>query len=131
MHKTRWGIIIAIFLIVILAAAIRAQAGQDHQPPDTIQFESTAYCETGDPTASGKWPREGVTVAVDPDVIPLGSAVMIWDAAGEWMGIYEAQDTGRLIKGRIIDIYLGGGVDRCIQYGRKTIYVRVITGVKG
>ena len=130
MNKPRWGIIIAIVLAVITSAAIRAQAGQDLQPPDTIQFESTAYCETGQPTASGKWPREGVTVAVDPDVIPIGSAVMIWDEAGEWMGIYEAQDTGRLIRGRIIDLYIQDYAE-CIEYGRQTIYVRVITGVKG
>ena len=88
------------------------------------------YCETGDPTACGKWPREGVTVAVDPDVIPIGSAVMIWGEDGEWMGIFEAQDTGRLIKGRIIDLYIQD-YDQCIEWGRKTIYVRVITGVKG
>ncbi|MBU9728077.1 3D domain-containing protein [Diplocloster modestus] len=128
--KIRWGIIIAIVLIVIAAAAIRAQAGQDHQPPDTIKFESTAYCETGDPTASGKWPREGVTVAVDPDVIPLGSAVMIWDESGEWVGIYEAQDTGRLIRGRIIDLYIQDYAE-CIDYGRQTVFARVITDVKG
>lgn len=127
---TRWGIIIAIVLIVIAAAAIRAQAGQDCQPPDTIKFDSTAYCETGDPTASGKWPREGVTVAIDPDVIPLGSAVMIWGEDGEWMGIYEAQDTGRLIRGRIIDIYMDEHRD-AVEWGRKTIYVRVIPGAKG
>ena len=130
MDKTKWGIIIAIVLAVIAAAAIRAQAGQDHQPPDTVRFESTAYCETGDPTASGKWPREGVTVAVDPDVIPLGSAVMIWDESGEWVGIYEAQDTGRLIRGRIIDLYIQDYAE-CIDYGRQTVFARVITDVKG
>ena len=130
MHKTRWGIIIAIFLIVILAAAIRANAGQDLQPPDTEAFESTAYTWTGYPTASGKWPREGVTIAVDPDVIPLGSAVMIWGEDGEWMGIYEAQDTGRLIRGRIIDLYIQDYAE-CIEYGRQTIYVRVIPGAVG
>lgn len=128
--KTRWGIIIAIVLIVITAAAIRANAGQGPQPPDTVRFESTAYCETGDPTACGKWPREGVTVAVDPDVIPIGSAVMIWDAAGEWMGIYEAQDTGRLIRGRIIDIYMDEHRD-AVEWGRQTVYIRVIPGAVG
>ena len=127
---TRWGIIITIVLIVILSAAIQANAGQECQPPDTQAFDSTAYCETGDPTASGKWPREGVTVAVDPDVIPLGSAVMIWGEDGEWMGIYEAQDTGRLIRGRIIDLYIQD-YDQCIEYGRQRIYVRVILGAKG
>lgn len=130
MNKPRWGVIIAIVLLVIIAAAIRTQAGQDPQPPDTIKFDSTAYTWTGDQTASGKWPREGVTVAVDPDIIPLGSAVMIWGADGEWMGIYEAQDTGRLIRGRIIDLYIQDYAE-CIEYGRQTIYVRAITGVKG
>ena len=130
MHKTRWGIIIAIFLIVILAAAIRANAGQDLQPPDTEAFESTAYTWTGYPTASGKWPREGVTIAVDPDVIPLGSAVMIWGEDGEWMGIYEAQDTGRLIRGRIIDLYMDKHED-AIEWGRQTVYIRVIPGAVG
>lgn len=130
MDKTRWGIIITIVMIVITAAAIRANAGQDLQPPDTQAFESTAYCETGDPTASGKWPREGVTVAVDPEVIPIGSAVMIWDATGEWMGIYEAQDTGRLIKGRIIDLYMDKYTD-AVDWGRQTVYIRVIPGAVG
>ena len=130
MNKPRWGIIIAIVLIVITAAAIRANAGQGPQPPDTVRFESTAYCETGDPTASGKWPREGVTVAVDPDVIPIGSAVMIWGEDGEWMGIFEAQDTGRLIKGRIIDIYMDEHRD-AVYWGRQTVYIRVIPGAVG
>ena len=127
---TRWGIIIAIVLAVIMAAAIRANAGQDPQPPDTEAFESTAYTWTGYPTASGKWPREGVTIAVDPDVIPLGSAVMIWGEDGEWMGIYEAQDTGRLIRGRIIDLYMDKHED-AIEWGRQTVYIRVIPGAVG
>ncbi|WP_343247752.1 3D domain-containing protein [Diplocloster hominis] len=130
MDKTKWGIIIAIVLMIIAAAAIRVNAGQDHQPPDTEAFMSTAYCETGNPTASGKWPREGVTVAVDPDVIPIGSAVMLWDEDGEWIGIYEAQDTGRLIKGRIVDLYIQNR-SQCIEYGRKRVYIRVIPGAVG
>ena len=40
------------------------------------------------------------TIAVDPDVIPLGSTVIINGKE------YVANDTGRLIKGNRIDIYI-------------------------
>ena len=44
-------------------------------------------------TASGTWPEEGRTVAVDPAVIPIGSEVLINGR------IYTAEDTGSGIKG--------------------------------
>lgn len=76
-------------------------------------FIATAYCPckiccgqyspevTGQPakTASGTTPKANHTVAVDPDVIPLGSKLLI---DGK---IYYAEDTGGLIKGKKIDIY--------------------------
>ena len=51
-------------------------------------------------TASGARAEEGVTIAVDPDVIPIGTQVRI---DGH---IYTAQDTGNAIKGNKIDIYM-------------------------
>ena len=77
------------------------------------EFKITYYCAdkvcTGkDPshpeygiTYSGAKVREGVTIAVDPKVIPLGSYVYI-----DGIGFRVAQDTGRLIKGNRIDVYL-------------------------
>ncbi|MBQ0037823.1 MAG: 3D domain-containing protein, partial [Clostridiales bacterium] len=67
----------------------------------------TAYCNcpeccgqwSGGPTYSGVMPQDGHTIAVDPDVIPLGAWVEI-------NGIqYHAEDTGNDIKGKHIDIY--------------------------
>lgn len=58
--------------------------------------------ENGEPiviTASGAVAEAGKTIAVDPDVIPLGSTVII---DGEE---YIAQDVGGAIKGNRIDIY--------------------------
>ena len=51
----------------------------------------------GSPTASGAWPEEGRTVAVDPSVIPLGSEVLI---NGH---VYIAEDTG--VSGYWVDIF--------------------------
>lgn len=54
-------------------------------------------------TASGEAVQEGRTLAVDPEVIPLGSDVLIrWsDGSYEWR---VATDTG--VKGQRIDVYL-------------------------
>lgn len=43
----------------------------------------------------------GRTIAVDPDVIPLGSKVLIDGQE------YIAEDTGGAIKGNIIDMFVG------------------------
>jgi 3D (Asp-Asp-Asp) domain-containing protein len=58
----------------------------------------------GDPgygvTASGTKVKEGRTIAVDPDVIPLGWWVYI-----EGIGFRRAEDRGSAVKGKKIDIY--------------------------
>ncbi len=60
-------------------------------------------------TSSGTKATVGRTIAVDPEVIPLGSRVYI-SFPSEYSsldGIYIAEDTGRLIKGDKIDIFFG------------------------
>lgn len=74
-------------------------------------FEITCYSLRGT-TASGR-PVGDDVVAVDPDVIPLGSHIVI-DGIGERV----AADTGGSIKGNRLDIWMSSR-DDCIQFGRQ------------
>ena len=72
------------------------------------EFVLSAYCagcccngEWEGMTATGAKPVPGVTVAVDPDVIPLGSVITVNGAE------YIAQDVGGAVKGNKIDILMG------------------------
>ncbi|HHV63848.1 MAG TPA: hypothetical protein GXX46_02040 [Peptococcaceae bacterium] len=56
-------------------------------------------------------------VAVDPDVIPLGSKVWI-----QGIGWRTALDTGGAIRGKKIDICMKT-YDEAIQHGRKDVLV--------
>lgn len=56
-------------------------------------------------TASGRPTEKGVTIAVDPNVVPLGSWVLIKWPDGK-IEKRRADDTGGLIKGKRIDYYV-------------------------
>jgi 3D (Asp-Asp-Asp) domain-containing protein len=91
-------------LVPLLVAALLTPPPVHRIPDCTL----TAYCNCPEccgvwaygPTYTGTMPEEGRTVAVDPDVIPLGSRVRIGD---RW---YIAEDTGNGVKGHHIDIYM-------------------------
>lgn len=85
----------------------------------TFEVEATAYTYTGNPTATGVWPREGL-IAVDPRVIPLGTEVYV-----EGYGHAIAADTGGAIKGNIIDVFFPS-LQRCIQWGRRPVVIHIL-----
>jgi 3D (Asp-Asp-Asp) domain-containing protein len=90
-------------------------------PSDPIDFKSTAYSETGI-TKSGLPVVPGL-VAADPHVLPLGSWIKIDGPL--YSGIYQVMDTGRLVKGKHIDIYLPRTTS-AINYGVRKIKVTVL-----
>ncbi len=79
-----------------------------------------------------RWPRASTDVrliprhalAVDPQVIPLGSVVMIEDL-GATPVIAVAVDIGGAIKGRRVDLYLGAGAVALAEAGRLVNTVRI------
>ncbi|MDU4884335.1 3D domain-containing protein [uncultured Clostridium sp.] len=89
----------------------------------TLTMESTAYYGHGI-TASGLKPvrnPDGIsTIAVDPNVIPLGTKVYV-----SGYGLAIAADTGGAIKGNIIDVFLNTN-EECISWGRRNVTVQIL-----
>ena len=85
---------------------------------DTVCYDLPGYTASGLPVGPG-------VIAVDPDVIPLGSKVYL-EYDDEWSflnGIYVAADVGTAIIGNIIDLWYDGDQS---AYGRRTVRVTLI-----
>ena len=95
-----------------LSAAVQSAVLSAAKPPENLLVcEITGYCACCTPyahinrneagqvlTASGRWVDIGEAVAVDPDIIPLGSTVTIGGKT------YIAADTG--VKGFVVDVLM-------------------------
>ena len=79
---------------------------------DTITYMGTTPVRDPDGISS--------TIAVDPSIIPLGSKVYI-----PGYGLAIASDTGGLIKGNRIDLFLNSE-DECINWGVQTVSLYLI-----
>lgn len=95
-------------------------------------FAITGYCScticcgqwSGGPTASGVMPKANHTIAVDPDVIPLGTHVIINGKE------YVAEDIGGAVKGNHIDMYFGSHQE-ALNWGKKYFDVYYATSDPG
>ena len=100
-----------------------------------LSVQATAYTEAEDEcgrpkghpdygrTASGEFVKRGM-IAVDTDVIPMHSKVLI-TGAGHLDGIYLAKDTGGAIVGNRIDIYVPTK-EEAFNFGRRNVKLYVI-----
>lgn len=92
---------------LIVQQAEKAKQEQQNEAKKSLgQFKLTAYCPCcdcseiwGSKTKQGTTAKEGRTIAVDPDVIPLGSKVTINGRT------FTAEDIGGAVKGKTIDVY--------------------------
>lgn len=95
-----------------LSAAVQSAVLSAAKPPENLLVcDITGYCACCTPyadinrneagqvlTSSGRWVTIGEAVAVDPDIIPLGSTVTIGGKP------YIAADTG--VKGFVVDVLM-------------------------
>ena len=90
---------------------------------NVMVMEASAYLPTDGGgscvTATGLPATHGV-VAVDPDVIPLGTQVYI-----PGYGVAIAADTGGMIEGAMIDLCMED-YDDCMEFGRRDIDVYIL-----
>ncbi|WNS42207.1 3D domain-containing protein [Paenibacillus sp. MMS20-IR301] len=113
----------------VSANNVISKAGVDFEYKKMIKNVSmTAYSSEepgiGTKTASGTRVTEGRTIAVDPNVIPIGWWVYI-----EGLGFRRAEDTGGAIKGNKVDVYYDS-LSHARNFGRKSRTVYVIGPVK-
>jgi 3D (Asp-Asp-Asp) domain-containing protein len=97
-----------------------------YSPPrygEPVPVEMTAYCLTRTTTRRGRYVRAGI-VAADPRLFPLSRYVELYDGR-RYLGRFLIDDTGRLIKGNIIDVWMPTCREAKIFGRRKGIAVLV------
>ena len=78
-----------------------------NSPPrygEPVPIQMTAYCLTRTTTRRGRYVRAGI-VAADPKLFPLSRYIELY-VGRRYLGRFLIDDTGRLIKGNIIDIWM-------------------------
>lgn len=112
-------------------ATAKPAANTPENVQDVLHVKATAYApgphdngRWGNKTHMGTTVRPGI-IAVDPNVIPLGSRVYIEypDGTGHYA---VAEDTGGAIKGNRIDIAMDS-VDKAYDFGIKNVKVYVVS----
>ena len=88
-----------------------------------VEFEATAYCK-GETTASGVNVKAGIAAA-DPALLPEGSVVKVDGTPEQYRGIYTVMDTGPLVKGRHVDIYMWSCYE-ALDFGRRPVTLTVL-----
>ena len=101
---------------------------------NTFNVEATAYTDGGTTAIGvstyGQSRESAMLIAVDPNIIPLGSKVKVTFDDPRWShynGIYYAADTGGAIVGHTIVIFVGHGNDsEALQFGRRSCKVTIL-----
>ncbi|SDW23498.1 3D (Asp-Asp-Asp) domain-containing protein [Marinococcus luteus] len=109
------------------ASTSEGSSSEDTSGGESMTVEATAYTAAcagcSGITATGvnlNTNRNAKVIAVDPDVIPLGSEVQI-----EGMGTYTAADTGGAINGNRIDVHVPSKSE-AYSFGRRSVEVTVV-----
>lgn len=96
-----------------------SRGGQRFNFREARYMVASAYTYTGSRTSTGKNPAVGM-VAVDPQVIPMGSRLYV-----EGYGYALAADRGGAIKGDRLDLFMEEEA-QCLRWGRKSVKVYIL-----
>lgn len=113
---------IAALALMISASTASAEVATLMKPIGSFEITAYSYHEGNGEnyeTASQRTPVPYQTVAVDPDVIPLGTHLYI-----EGIGEVRADDTGGAVKGKVLDLHVG--YDETDSFGRKHRQVYIV-----
>jgi uncharacterized protein YabE (DUF348 family)/3D (Asp-Asp-Asp) domain-containing protein len=102
-----------------IVVASRGGGGMNLVGERVLTMAASAYSMPGSRTATGTVAGPG-TIAVDPNVIPLGTKLYI-----EGYGYGVASDVGSSIKGNRIDIHFDTR-EQALQFGRRTVKVHIL-----
>jgi 3D (Asp-Asp-Asp) domain-containing protein len=105
-----------LFVVGFVAGATPARKGGSEK------FTAFAYSIEGR-AADGSKSCKG-TVSADPNILPLGSKIRV-SGAGTYSGEYRVVDTGRKVKGHVIDIYMSS-VREAKEFGKKQVEVEIL-----
>ncbi|MGF7185228.1 3D (Asp-Asp-Asp) domain-containing protein [Desulfitispora alkaliphila] len=98
---------------------VASRGGQELRYREEITMKASAYTHTGNRTYTGAIPKVGI-VAVDPNVIPLGTRLYI-----EGYGRAVASDIGSAIKGNRIDLFMDTR-DEALKWGMRNVKVYIL-----
>ena len=100
----------------------KAEESTEASVAPAVNYVATAYSLRGK-TASGRMVGKGI-IAADPRVLPLGSRVKL-EVPG-YHGEYLVADTGGMIRGRRIDIWIPSSRE-AMRFGRRTVKLTVLS----
>lgn len=115
---------------------IATVTGATITPKKTIAAVASAY--TGSAAENGGYagkdyygnPLQVGTIAVDPDMIPLGSTVYVTGYSYDGLPVggmmAKASDIGGAINGNRIDIYVPGSREKAMTFGYQNVTVHVV-----
>lgn len=107
---------------MILFVAGFAAAATPARRAGPEKFTALAYSIEGK-SADGSKSCKG-TVAADPKVLPFGSKIRV-SGAGTYSGQYTVIDSGRNVKGNVIDIYMPSDHE-AKKFGKKRVEVEIL-----